>query len=129
MLSSTSLFEAPGLSLYEVRCAHARGPWAPVETARGAAVIFARRGAFRRRTRAGEQVVEPGVAVFQRVGEEEEYAHPHDGGADCTVLRFSTALFEPPAGVVATTPGDDLAHRSLVAAARRGEDVEERVVA
>ncbi len=137
MLSSTALFDTPSLHVYDVRCAHARGPWAAVETAPGAAVIFARRGAFRRRAEHGEQVVEPGVAVFQRAGEQEEYAHPQDGGDDCTAVRISDALLaelvdELPPGVVATSARDDLAHRAIVAAARRGEApeaLEERTIA
>src|ERR1700760_214631 len=107
MLSSTALLDTPSLHVYDVRCAHARGPWAAVETTRGAAVIFARRGAFRRRGAHGEQLVEPGVAVFQRAGEEEEFAHPHDGGDDCTAVRLDEVLLaalvgELPSGVVAT---------------------------
>jgi hypothetical protein len=129
MLSSTALFDTPALRVYDVRCLHARGPWSGIEAAPGSAVIFARRGAFRRRCRHGEQVVEPGVALLQHGGEEEEFAHPHDGGDDCTAVRVDDALLaallggDPalPSGVVATSQRDDLAHRSIVAAARGGE--------
>jgi AraC-like DNA-binding protein len=140
MLSSTRLFDTPALRVSDVSCAHARGPWAGVETATGAGIIFARRGTFRRRGRHGEQVVEPGVAVLQQGGEEEEFAHPRDGGDDCTAILVGDALLaallggEPglPAGVVATGARDDLTHRSIVAGARRGaapEALEERTVA
>ena len=136
MLTSTALFETPALRISDVRCAHAPGPWAGVETAPGPALIFARRGSFRRRSAHGEEVVEPGVAILQRGGEEEEYAHPHAGGDDCTAVRLSDELLaallvEPalPAGAIPTTAREDLAHRRVIAGARRGEDVEEAAVA
>jgi AraC-like DNA-binding protein len=119
MLSSALLLDTPALRVRDVHCAHGRGGWASVELSRRSGIVFARRGAFRRRSRHGEEVIEPGVAYFQRAGEEEEYAHPHDGGDRCTALWATDALFASllggdPALPVVTPPRVDLAHRLLV---------------
>ena len=37
-------------------------------------------------------MIEPGIAYFQRAGEEEEFAHPHDGGDRCTSVGLSDTL-------------------------------------
>ena len=66
-------------------------------------------------------MIEPGVAYFQRAGEEEEFAHPHDGGDRCTSIGVSDRLLaallggDPalPARLVPTSPRDDLALRLL----------------
>src|SRR3954447_10903990 len=89
MLSSASLLVTPDLLVRDLQCAHPRGGWGGVELARRAAIVFPRRGSFRRRGLHGEEVVEPGVAYFQRPGEEEEFAHPHDGDDRCTCVAIS----------------------------------------
>jgi len=121
MLSSAALLTTPDLSVRDLHCAHARGGWGATELARRSAIVFPRRGSFRRRGTHGDEVIEPGVAYFQRPGEEEEFAHPHDGGDRCTSIGVSDTLLaallggDPtlPATVVATTPHDDLALRLL----------------
>src|SRR4051794_34724485 len=121
MLSSAPLLVTPDLLVRDLRCAHPRGGWGGVELARRAAIVFPRRGSFRRRGAHGEEVVEPGVAYFQRPGEEEEFAHPHDGGDRCTCVAISEDVLasllggDPvlPARVVPTTPLQDLALRAL----------------
>src|SRR3954471_7536384 len=121
MLSSASLLVTPDLLVRGLQCAHPRGGWGGVELARRAAIVFPRRGSFRRRGLHGEEVVEPGVAYFQRPGEEEEFAHPHDGGDRCTCVAVSTEVLaamlgdDPtlPAHVVPTTPHEDYLVRTL----------------
>src|SRR4051794_34782481 len=121
MLSSAPLLVTPDLLVRDLRCAHPRGGWGGVELARRAAIVFPRRGSFRRRGAHGEEVVEPGVAYFQRPGEEEEFAHPHDGGDRCTCVAISEDVLasllggDPvlPAHVVPTTPRDDFLVRTL----------------
>src|SRR3954470_19424826 len=120
MLSSASLLVTPDLLVRDLQCAHPRGGWGGVELARRAAIVFPRRGSFRRRGLHGEEVVEPGVAYFQRPGEEEEFAHPHDGGDRCMCVAVSETVLasmlgdDPtlPAHVVPTTPVQDLTLRS-----------------
>src|SRR4051794_15324569 len=121
MLSSASLLVTPDLLVRDLQCAHPRGGWGDVELARRAAIVFPRRGSFRRRGLHGEEVVEPGVAYFQRPGEEEEFAHPHGGGDRCTCVAVSETVLasmlgdDPtlPAHVVPTTPQDDFLVRTL----------------
>jgi AraC-like DNA-binding protein len=121
MLSSAALLTTPDLKVRDLRCAHARGGWSATEVSRHAAIIFPRRGSFRRRGTHGDEVIEPGVAYFQRAGEEEEFAHPHDGGDRCISVGLSDTLVasllggDPvlPARLVATTPQDDLAVRLI----------------
>jgi AraC-like DNA-binding protein len=120
MLSSTLLLDTPLLRMRDVHCAHGRGPWAAVETSARSAIVFSRRGAFRRRGRHGEQVIEPGVAYFQRAGDEEEFAHPHDGGDRCTSVAVDDVLLASllggdPALPLTTAPRVDLSHRLLAA--------------
>src|SRR3954454_22297837 len=121
MLSSAPLLVTPDLLVRDLQCAHPRGGWGGVELARRAAIVFPRRGSFRRRGRHGEEVVEPGVAYFQRPGEEEEFAHPHDGGDRCTCVAVSEEVLasllggDPvlPPHVVPTTPREDFLVRTL----------------
>lgn len=137
MLSSTLLLDTRLLRVRDVQCAHSRGPWAAVETSDHSAIVFAHRGAFRRRGWHGEEVIEPGVAYFQRAGEDEEFAHPHAGGDRCTSIAVDDALLasllggepELPARAVPTTPRDDLVVRALAASASDDDAaVEERVL-
>jgi AraC-like DNA-binding protein len=136
MLSFDTLLSTPGLTVSDVRCRHPPHAWEGAEVATVSAVVFARRGVFRRRGRAGEQVIEPGVAYLQRAGEEDEFAHPHGGDA-CTAIGVGAGMLasllggDPalPHGPVPTDARDDLAQRVLLAAARRGEEaVEERAL-
>jgi AraC-like DNA-binding protein len=111
MLSSALLLDTPHFRVRDVVCAHGRGPWAPVEISARSAIVFPRHGAFRRRGRFGEEVIEPGVAYFQRAGEEEEFAHPHHGGDRCTSITVDDTMLaallggDPtlPAGLATTT--------------------------
>src|SRR3954469_14486486 len=121
MLSSAAILTTPHLSVRDLHCAHCRGGWGATEVAHRSAIIFPRRGSFRRRGTHGDEVIEPGVAYFQRAGEEEEFAHPHDGGDRCTSVALSDSLIaallggDPalPSRLVATTPHDDLVVRTL----------------
>src|SRR3954452_4990420 len=109
MLNSTPLISSPDLHVHDVRCSHPPAAWSGAGGGSRSAVVFARRGVFRRRARHGEDVIEPGVAYLQPAGEGGEFAHPHGGDA-CTAIRVSDELLasliaEPvlPGGVIATT--------------------------
>src|SRR4051794_11978718 len=104
MLSSALLLDTPYFRVRDVVCAHGRGPWAGVEVPSRSAIVFARHGAFRRRGRFGVEVVEPGVAYFQRAGEAAEFAHPHHGGDRCTSIAIDDALLSTLLGGDPTLP-------------------------
>lgn len=128
MLSSAALLTTPHLLVRDLHCAHARGGWGATELAPRSAIVFPRRGSFRRRGLHGEEVIEPGVAYFQRGDEEEEFAHPHHGGDRCTSVVVEDSLLasllggEPvlPARAVPTTPHDDLVVRAFAASRPAG---------
>jgi AraC-like DNA-binding protein len=142
MLSSVALLTTPDLSVHDLHCTHARGDWSDTEVSRRSAIIFPRRGSFRRRGAHGDEAIEPGVAYFQSAGEEEEFAHPHAGGDRCTSVGVSDRLIaqflggDPtlPERLVATTPHQDLVVRTLgvtgAVAQRLGDRTrhEERVI-
>src|ERR1700742_4857829 len=110
MLDFHALLDTPDVRLWDVSCSHPPVAGAQTEVAAHSAVVFARHGVFRRRSRHGEDVIEPGVAYLQRAGEEDEFAHPHGGDAG-TAVGVSDGLLaslvaEPvlPAGIVHTLP-------------------------
>jgi len=121
MLSSAAILTTQDLRVRDLQCAHRRGGWSETEHSQRSAIIFPRRGSFRRRGAHGDEVIEPGIAYFQRAGEDEEFAHPHDGGDRCISVGLSEALLaellggDPtlPARIVPTAPRDDLALRTL----------------
>src|SRR5688500_1323226 len=104
MLSSAQLLLTPHVHVRDLVCAHCRGGWGGVELAGRSAIVFPRRGSFRRRGCQGEEVLEPGVAYFQRGGEEEEFAHPHEGGDRCTSIGVSDAVLASLLGGDPTLP-------------------------
>jgi AraC-like DNA-binding protein len=116
------LIEADGIRLEDVRCARGRESWSPPEPSLGHAVVFVRRGCFRRRVEGEEAVVDPAVAYFEKPRQEQQVAHPLDGGDVCTTLTLPDRLLawmtggDPllPDRPVFTDPSIDLAHRVLV---------------
>jgi AraC-like DNA-binding protein len=119
MLDFQPRLNTADVRVWDVGCSHPPVAWAQTELATRSALVFARRGVFRRRGRHGEDVIEPGVAYLQRAGEEDEFAHPHGGDA-CTSIGVSDALMasllvspELPGGIVHTLPREDLALRTL----------------
>src|SRR3954453_13880900 len=120
MLSYASLLVTPDLLVRDLQCAQQRGGWGGGELAGRPAIVSPRRGSFRRRGLHGEEVVEPGVSYFQRPVEEEEFAHPHDGGDRCMCVAVSETVLGAvlgdrpalPAPVLPATPVQDLPPRS-----------------
>jgi AraC-like DNA-binding protein len=130
VLTRRRLAEGPGFALYDVRCACGRSAWCAPEETRGYGVVLVRSGCFRRRTDGKEALLDPAAAYFERPGEEQQVAHPHDGGDSCTGIALGPDLVAellggdptPPSGPVFTTPRTDLAHRRLLACVSRGDD-------
>ena len=138
MLTKTQLAATDRFVVEDVRCGSHRGSWsAPEESARHA-VVFVRAGCFRRRVDGVESLLDPVSVYFERPGQEQQVAHPRDGGDVCTQLvldeRFVDDAFGGELGVpsrpMLTSADVDLAHRLLVRAAHAGDvfDLTERVV-
>jgi AraC-like DNA-binding protein len=123
------------LEAVECRCT-ATG-WSPPEAATRYAIVFVRRGCFRRRLNGSESFIDPTVLYFERPDDEQQIAHPA-GGDSCTALYLSDALLatiwggEPglPDEPLPSDATTDLRHRLLVAGLAKGQagDVAEAVV-
>jgi AraC-like DNA-binding protein len=133
VLSARTVLATGGLRVEDVRCRHGRGPGREGEPTRGHALVFVRRGCFVRRGTAGRAVLDATLAYAVGPGEEERFDHPHPGGDDCTALRLEPGLLaslwggdvDLPSGPLPVSPGLDLGHRRLLAAARRGDNEDE----
>jgi len=129
VLTVRTVFIADGVSLADVACRHEQGR-GEVEPASARMLVLVRRGFFARSANGVVSVLDPTVACFINPGEEQRYDHPHDNGDDCTAIDLDATLAaavlggEPglPVGAIPISPTLDLAHRALLAQARRGDD-------
>jgi AraC-like DNA-binding protein len=129
-LEKRELLAAGGLTVADVRCRSCRSSWSPAEEAEHNAVVFVRRGCFRRRTDTAEVVADAASVYFERPGEGYEIAHPHEGGDACTQIVVEDELLaaitgdEPtlPRRPAFTPPAVDLEHRLLLGAAHHRKD-------
>src|SRR5262249_11231414 len=72
------------------------------------------------------------VAYCSIPGEDERFDHPHRDSDDCTAIGLDAAVVEAlrrdhgglPVGPIPTSPAIDLQHRVLLAAGRRGDDLD-----
>jgi AraC-like DNA-binding protein len=131
-LKKTRLGQAEGIAVDEVNCCSHRSSWGETERSTTFSVVFVRRGCFLRRVGRDERLADPGIAYFERPGDEQQVSHPRDGGDVCTVLTLpedvvASLCGEPilPEGLVFTTPADDLVHRHLLVALARRSDASE----
>jgi AraC-like DNA-binding protein len=129
VLSVRPVLVADGISLANVTCRHDRGR-GEVEPAPARMLVLVRRGCFTRSANGVASVLDPTVACFVNPGEEQRYDHPHDDGDDCTAIGVDAAVVaavhggdpDLPVGAISISPALDLAHRILLAEARRGDD-------
>jgi AraC-like DNA-binding protein len=125
VLTAKVLARTPQLEVRDVRCESHRSSWSPPEESRTFVVVFVRRGSFWRRVDGGESMLDPAVVYFSRPGEEQQIAHPGDGGDACTAISLAADLLaglwggEPglPDRPAFTTPRLDLEQRLLVSGA------------
>jgi len=97
------------------------------------AIVFIRRGCFVRSVDGVEALLDATRAYCMSPRQEERFDHPHAHGDDCTAVHLDAALLaqlwggdpQLPSQPLATPPDVDLAHRLLLAAARRGDDPHE----
>jgi AraC-like DNA-binding protein len=130
VLSSTSVFAADGLQLYDVACRHPAGSGREIERADTLALVFVRRGCFVRRVAGVESLLDSTVAYAMNPGEEQRFDHPHRHGDDCTVLSVDRALVASlwggdwllPTAPVSVDPQLDVEHRMLLHDATRQQD-------
>jgi AraC-like DNA-binding protein len=138
VLTKRVLAAADGFTVEDVLCTSGRSSWSTSEPATKDSIVFVRRGCFRRRVDGVESFLDPVAIYFERVGQEEEIAHPSDGGDECTQIVLAAGAveavwggdFRPPARPLFTSPQADLAHRQLVGSLRSGDVLElgERIV-
>jgi AraC-like DNA-binding protein len=117
------LVDAPGLRVAEVTCPGHGTRWSVPEPVTEFGIVLVRRGAYRRRVRGSESVVDPGTAYLQLPGTEDQFAHP--AGADlCTSITLDPAEHDLPSRLdpVQLDPRVGLAHRLLLARAKAGAD-------
>jgi AraC-like DNA-binding protein len=138
MLRRRVLLEEDGLRLEDIRCETHRTGWSTPEPCTGRSVVFVRRGCFRRRVEGFEALLDPSVVYFEAPGDEQQVAHPHDGGDACTVFSLSADAAAGLWGGEPELPSEplfsdgvlDLEHRRLVASAEwtDGFELAERAV-
>ncbi|HET7855181.1 MAG TPA: AraC family transcriptional regulator [Gaiellaceae bacterium] len=135
MLSRRTFVERDGMAIADVACRSERGRGHGAEHTSGHALVFVRRGCFVRNADGVASTFALTLAYCINPGQEERCDHPNAGGDDCTVLHLSPEVVaslqggDPslPRRPLVTSPEIDLAHRVLLAGARRGDDPEELV--
>lgn len=134
MLAFDRLAAQDGVTVDDVVCGCGRGEATETEVSGWHALVLVRRGCFRRTADGRRELLDPTVGYWMTPGQEQRYDHPHDGGDACTAIGLSLQLAAslwggepgPPGGLVRVPPALDVAHRRLLAAARRpGSDVAE----
>jgi len=138
VLEKRVLAAAEGLTVEDVLCTSRRSSWTAPEPTTSHSIVFVRRGCFRRRVDGVESFLDPVSIYFERPGQEQQIAHPTEGGDECTQIALNRTVIEsvwgsdflPPTGPIFTSAAADLAHRQLVSSLRSGDVLElaERVV-
>ncbi|WP_407564999.1 helix-turn-helix domain-containing protein [Streptomyces sp. 184] len=122
-----ALLTGDDLCVTDVRCGDPPAGWTPLRAADVFGLVLVRDGVVRARVDGVEQTMDPASVYVERLGSEQQFAHPR--GADrYTELVPSEPLLasllggDPavPEGLVFTTPAMALRHRLLCAAAGRG---------
>jgi AraC-like DNA-binding protein len=132
VLRKTILLDEAGIRLEDVSCGSHRTGWSAPEPSSGHAVVFVRRGCFRRRVDGAEALLDPAVVYFENPGEEQQVAHPRDGGDACTVVHLAPELAAEIGGGDPALPSEplftdshlDLEQRELVAGSSTADEFE-----
>ena len=94
MLERRVLAAAEGLTVKDVLCTSRRSSWTTPEPTTSHSIVFVRRGCFRRRVDGAESFLDPVSIYFERPGQEQQIAHPTDGGDECTQIVLSRPVIE-----------------------------------
>lgn len=122
-----TLLNGDDLCVADVRCGDPPAGWTPLRAADVFGLVLVRDGVVRARVDGVEQTMDPASVYVERLGSEQQFAHPR--GADrYTELVPSEPLLasllggDPavPEGLVFATPAMALRHRLLCASADRG---------
>jgi AraC-like DNA-binding protein len=128
VVEDTVLTRGDGFVVADVRCpgGRSRGFDDP-EQKDGHVLVAVRQGAFLRRARGRDVLVDGSVAYLSAPGSVEQFAHPVAGGDVCTAIWLAPPLLARLAGgepcfsdpALPMDPASELAVRRLTAAARR----------
>jgi AraC-like DNA-binding protein len=130
VLERRTVVDRDGITIEEVSCREAPASSESPEVSRAHTFVFVRRGCFVRRVDGVDSLLDPTVAYCANPGDEEHFDHPHAEGDECTMIRVDPSIVVSlwggdaplPSSPLPTAPPIDLAHRSLIAAGRRGAD-------
>ncbi|MFE9724213.1 helix-turn-helix domain-containing protein [Streptomyces sp. NPDC005794] len=128
MLTAIPVTSRPDFSISSVNCRSDHARWSAPEVRTDYRVVLVRHGRFRRKAAGAPADIDATLAYVGAPGEEESFAHPA-GGDVCTSISVTPGLWRSLAGdtealtvqAVYVDPPLDLAHRSLLAAARSGD--------
>src|SRR5215212_867433 len=95
-----------GLRLHRVHCSCRESGFEARDLTPAPLLVFVEQGSFRRRTPAGEVLVDVGFAYFASPGGEEEYAHHNDGGDISSSITISIELLSAITGGDLNLPHD-----------------------
>ncbi|MFE5326685.1 helix-turn-helix domain-containing protein [Embleya sp. NPDC056575] len=129
MLTTTVLATRPDFRVTTVSCRDDHTRWSQTEVRADYRVVLVRRGRFRRQAAGIPAEVDPTVAYLGVPGEEERFAHPAEGGDECTSISLTPTLWRALAGEDARPARQsvyvdarlDLAHRRVLASAHTGD--------
>ena len=139
MLTGHRVFDEHGVAITDVTCRQPPGRGTTDEPSHHA-IVFVRRGCFVRRVDGTDHLLDPTRIYCINPGDEQRYDHPHAHGDDCTSMRIEPGLLgslwgdDPtlPSHPITSSPGIDLEHRRLLAAAHHRDDpaeIHERTLA
>lgn len=139
MIDSTVLVRDDGFSVVDVRCAGAPRGFDRPERSESHMLVAVRRGAFVRRVRGRDMMVDGSVAYLSAPDSVDQFAHPVAGGDVCTAIFLSAPLLAGLAGgdpclnapALPMDAASEFAVRKLTTAARNRDpagEVAERVV-
>ncbi|MFI8087157.1 helix-turn-helix domain-containing protein [Streptomyces sp. NPDC086080] len=115
--------------LADVRCGSTTRGWSPPRPAPVFGLVLLRDGVLRARVDGVEQVLDAGSVYVERLGTEQQFAHPLGPDAFTEIVLSEPRVADllggdptVPEGLVMVTPELALAHRMLLSLARRGGD-------